>query len=567
MASIPDEYLWMVIVGFIIAFILSFAIGANDVANSFGTSVGAKVLTLRQACILGSIFELLGALLIGYRVSDTIRKGIIDVELYNGTESTLMVGNVAALTGSCVWLFVATFLKLPVSTTHSIVGATVGFALVAHGVKGINWMKMGFIVGSWFISPVLSGLISVLVFLAIKTLVLNQEKPLEPGLKLLPLFYALTAAINLFSVFYKGSALLHFDRIPLYGVFIITFGAAIIVGIVVRIAFVPWYRKKIQKYLEECKVEDTEKGKDVETSLDNDDVSRRQLIDDENKENLGKNELEVTPSGKKFPMGASIALLNENLLTPPLLNGNILKEIDLGTPQTKIPSNFSTPESDTSCHSSQPLLCSNNSIKDESVKERSNPGESIESIVDVKVEDDLETGRNTVRDKPETVKLFSFLQVLTAVFGSFAHGGNDVSNSIGPLVALWIIGSEGSAAQKTQTPIWILLYGGAGIIIGLWVWGRRVIKTLGEDLAKTTPSSGFCIEVGSALTVLLASNVGIPISTTHCKVGSVVSVGRVRSKQNVDWKLFRNIILAWVGTVPIAGAISALAMYLLMFAV
>nr|XP_019919066.2 sodium-dependent phosphate transporter 1 isoform X3 [Crassostrea gigas]XP_034315069.1 sodium-dependent phosphate transporter 1 isoform X3 [Crassostrea gigas] len=531
MASIPDEYLWMVIVGFIIAFILSFAIGANDVANSFGTSVGAKVLTLRQACILGSIFELLGALLIGYRVSDTIRKGIIDVELYNGTESTLMVGNVAALTGSCVWLFVATFLKLPVSTTHSIVGATVGFALVAHGVKGINWMKMGFIVGSWFISPVLSGLISVLVFLAIKILVLNQEKPLEPGLKLLPLFYAFTAAINLFSVFYKGSALLHFDRIPLYGVFIITFGAAIIVGIVVRIAFVPWYRKKIQKYLEECKVEDTEKGKDVETSLDNDDVSRRQLIDDENKENLGKNELEVTPSGKKFPMGVS------------------------------------TPESDTSCHSSQPLLCSNNSIKDESVKEKSNPGESIESIVDVKVEDDLETGRNTVRDKPETVKLFSFLQVLTAVFGSFAHGGNDVSNSIGPLVALWIIGSEGSAAQKTQTPIWILLYGGAGIIIGLWVWGRRVIKTLGEDLAKTTPSSGFCIEVGSALTVLLASNVGIPISTTHCKVGSVVSVGRVRSKQNVDWKLFRNIILAWVGTVPIAGAISALAMYLLMFAV
>nr|XP_022325222.1 sodium-dependent phosphate transporter 1-A-like isoform X2 [Crassostrea virginica] len=533
MSLIPDEYLWMVIVGFIIAFILSFAIGANDVANSFGTSVGAKVLTLRQACILGSIFELLGALLIGYRVSDTIRKGIIDVDLYNGTESTLMVGNVAALTGSCIWLFVATFLKLPVSTTHSIVGATVGFALVAHGLKGINWMKMAFIVGSWFISPVLSGIISVLVFLSIKFLVLNKEKPLEPGLRLLPIFYGLTAAINLFSVFYKGSSLLHFDKIPLYGVFIITFGSAIIIGLVVRLAFVPWYRKKIQKYIEECKEDETEKGKviDVETSLDNDDVSRRQLIDDENKENLGKNELEVTPSGRKFPMGVS------------------------------------TPESNTSCHSSQPLLCSANSSKDESVTGKAAPGESLDSVNSVEIENDLETARNSVRDKPETVKLFSFLQVLTAVFGSFAHGGNDVSNSIGPLVALWIIGSEGSAGQKAQTPIWILLYGGAGIIIGLWVWGRRVIKTLGEDLAKTTPSSGFCIEVGSALTVLLASNVGIPISTTHCKVGSVVSVGRVRSKQNVDWKLFRNIILAWVGTVPVAGAISALAMYLLMFAI
>ncbi|XP_048780759.2 sodium-dependent phosphate transporter 1-A-like isoform X2 [Ostrea edulis] len=531
MVDIPDEFLWMVIVGFIIAFVLSFAIGANDVANSFGTSVGAKVLTLRQACILGSIFEILGSILIGYRVSDTIRKGIIDVDLYNGTESTLMVGNVAALTGSCVWLFVATILKLPVSTTHSIVGATVGFALVAHGQKGIDWIKMAFIVGSWFISPLLSGTISVLVFLAIKFLVLNKEKPLEPGLRLLPMFYALTAAINLFSVFYKGSKLLHFDKIPLYGVFIITFGSALLVAIMVKVVVVPWYRTKIQKYMKECEEEENEKGKEVmETSLDNDDISKCQLIDDENKENIGKVELEVTPSGKKFPIGG-----------------------------------VSTPESNTSCHSSQPLLCSSKSGKDEKNEEIGTAGNSNETICTVEVELDLEQARNALTDKPETIKLFSFLQVLTAVFGSFAHGGNDVSNSIGPLVALWIIATEGSAAQKAQTPIWILVYGGVGIMIGLWVWGRRVIKTLGEDLAKTTPSSGFCIEIGSALTVLLASNMKIPISTTHCKVGSVVAVGRVRSKQNVDWKLFRNIIMAWVVTVPVAGAISALTMYLLMF--
>ncbi|XP_048780754.2 sodium-dependent phosphate transporter 1-A-like isoform X1 [Ostrea edulis] len=564
MVDIPDEFLWMVIVGFIIAFVLSFAIGANDVANSFGTSVGAKVLTLRQACILGSIFEILGSILIGYRVSDTIRKGIIDVDLYNGTESTLMVGNVAALTGSCVWLFVATILKLPVSTTHSIVGATVGFALVAHGQKGIDWIKMAFIVGSWFISPLLSGTISVLVFLAIKFLVLNKEKPLEPGLRLLPMFYALTAAINLFSVFYKGSKLLHFDKIPLYGVFIITFGSALLVAIMVKVVVVPWYRTKIQKYMKECEEEENEKGKEVmETSLDNDDISKCQLIDDENKENIGKVELEVTPSGKKFPIGgASIALLNEKLLSPSILNG---REIDPSIPQSKSSSNFSTPESNTSCHSSQPLLCSSKSGKDEKNEEIGTAGNSNETICTVEVELDLEQARNALTDKPETIKLFSFLQVLTAVFGSFAHGGNDVSNSIGPLVALWIIATEGSAAQKAQTPIWILVYGGVGIMIGLWVWGRRVIKTLGEDLAKTTPSSGFCIEIGSALTVLLASNMKIPISTTHCKVGSVVAVGRVRSKQNVDWKLFRNIIMAWVVTVPVAGAISALTMYLLMF--
>eukprot|EP00106_Octopus_bimaculoides_P001636 XP_014769078.1 PREDICTED: sodium-dependent phosphate transporter 1-B-like [Octopus bimaculoides] len=170
--------------------------------------------------------------------------------------------------------------------------------------------------------------------------------------------------------------------------------------------------------------------------------------------------------------------------------------------------------------------------------------------------------RQLVQDSPETVQLFSFLQILTAVFGSFAHGGNDVSNAIGPIVALWVIARDKSVLQAAPTPLWILFYGGCGISLGLWIWGRRVIKTMGEDLTKITPSSGFCIEIGSALTVLVASNIGIPISTTHCKVGSVVFVGRVRSKENVDWSLFRNIVLAWIGTLPASGLLSALLMYI-----
>lgn len=180
----------------------------------------------------------------------------------------------------------------------------------------------------------------------------------------------------------------------------------------------------------------------------------------------------------------------------------------------------------------------------------------IKMDVDVENQED-NNGRSVVKDRPETGKLFSFLQILTAVFGSFAHGGNDVSNAIGPLVSLWLVGTQGKVFEKASTPIWILFYGGVGISIGLWVWGRRVIKTLGEDLTKITPSSGFCIEIGSALSVLIASNIGIPISTTHCKVGSVVFVGRFRSRQNVDWKIFRNIIFAWLVTLPISGGISA----------
>ena len=166
--------------------------------------------------------------------------------------------------------------------------------------------------------------------------------------------------------------------------------------------------------------------------------------------------------------------------------------------------------------------------------------------------------KEEVEDPAEVSQLFSFLQIMTATFGAFAHGGNDVSNAIGPLVAIWLIYCEDSVMQSSPTPAYILFYGGVGISVGLWVWGRRVIKTVGEDLTKLTASSGFSIEIGAAFTVLAASKVGVPISTTHCKVGSVVFVGWAQAtKSGVDWNLFRNIIFAWVVTVPIAAALSA----------
>lgn len=143
---LEDTQFWMVISGFIIAFVLAFGIGANDVANSFGTSVGSKVLTLKQACVLATIFEILGSILIGAKVSGTIRKGILDPSVFEGHETELMLGYVSALLGCCVWLILATILNYPVSGTHSIVGATVGMGLVSRGIKDIKWgaiLKIG----------------------------------------------------------------------------------------------------------------------------------------------------------------------------------------------------------------------------------------------------------------------------------------------------------------------------------------------------------------------------------------------------------------------------------------
>ncbi|KAK3578014.1 hypothetical protein CHS0354_036568 [Potamilus streckersoni] len=586
---IPDEYLWMVIVGFIIAFVLAFGIGANDVANSFGTSVGAKVLTLRQACILGTIFEILGAVLIGARVSNTIRKGIISTDAFNGTESVFMVGNVAALSGSCIWLLVATFFKLPVSGTHSIVGATIGFSLVAHGLKGISWSTLGMIVASWFVSPLLSGLASAGLFLVVHHLVLKKKEPLEYGLRLLPIFYSVTLAINLFSIFYEGSELLHFNKIPLYGTFILTFGPAIIAAFIVRILVVPYQRRQIEVAMRDAQDTEALKKQEEEFSLalekELNEATNRQVCTykfDDEVDNRGRQETKFITEDKENFQPIDL-MTNGATSTPMKKNGILLKEKDVkvdpefqGTKITGTASVASSmpllANSTTQLISSQGYVNSSCDAKKSKFKKYGSSGNSsrVTTSTDSSQSDisaQREEARRKVEDKPETASLFSFLQILTAIFGSFAHGGNDVSNCIGPVVALWVTATTGSAAQEAPVPIWILVYGGAGISVGLWIWGRRVIQTMGEDLTKITPSSGFCIEIGSALTVLIASNVGIPISTTHCKVGSVVITGRVRSKDTVDWKLFRNIILAWFVTVPVSGGLSAAFMFGLMQAV
>lgn len=524
-----QDLLPFAIAGFIVSFILAFGVGANDVANSFGTSVGSGVLTLRNACILATIFEVLGAILIGYKVSDTVRKGILDVSLYNNTEKELMLGSLAALGGSSIWNLVATFFKLPISGTHTIVGATVGFSLCARGFNGVNWITFGKIVASWFVSPVLSGIMSGALYILLNQLIFKKEKPLEPGLKALPFIYGITLLVNVFSIVHDGPTILKFDLIPWWGAIITAVAFGFLTAIVIQLFVVPRMRKSIRA---EIAKEVTKQESEVKFTFDSAENSRSPTPPSRE---LSVIEKGITPTTYTFNNSSDTngyipAETKSNLLTANLDNGSASQTFGVANNSSQVP------------------LVNSSQVK----------VVSMEKLTDKKDGD---------TDKLEVKKLFSFLQILTATFGSFAHGGNDVSNAIGPLIALWAIYTEGSVAQSTPSPIYLLLYGGLGISVGLWVWGRRVIQTIGEDLTKVTPSSGFTIEIGSACTVLLASKVGLPISTTHCKVGSVVFVGWAKSsRQGVDWKLFRNIVIAWVVTVPLTAGISALLMLILKIA-
>ncbi|XP_053319234.1 sodium-dependent phosphate transporter 2 [Spea bombifrons] len=636
-----DEYLWMVIVGFIIAFILAFSVGANDVANSFGTAVGSGVVTLRQACILASIFETAGSVLLGAKVGETIRKGIIDVNLYNNTVDLLMAGEVSAMVGSAAWQLIASFLKLPISGTHCIVGSTIGFSLVAIGTHGVQWMQLIKIVASWFISPLLSGLMSGGLFLLIKIFILNKEDPVPNGLRALPVFYAATIGINVFSILFTGAPLLGLHTFPVWGTALLSTGIAIVFGLVVWFLVCPWMRKKIasrlkkegalsgisEESLDKILEDDAPVFKELPGAKGNDESAVP--LTSSNTEAAIESDL-VANRNTRISYGRAASMTNGSIRSP-VSNGtfsfdghcmksdahvyhtvhkdsglykDLLHKIHLdrvtddrpshennyrvlrrnnsytcytaaicGMPvhSTFKASDPATPEDseklvgDTVSYSKKRIRYDSYSSYCNAVAEAEIEAE--EGGVEMKLAtemcdpnqlpDDLLEEDKEEKDKSEVHLLFHFLQILTACFGSFAHGGNDVSNAIGPLVALWLIYQQGGVMQEASTPVWLLLYGGVGICAGLWVWGRRVIQTMGKDLTPITPSSGFTIELASAFTVVVASNIGLPISTTHCKVGSVVAVGWIRSRKAVDWRLFRNIFLAWFVTVPVAGLFSA----------
>ncbi|KAJ8287096.1 hypothetical protein GJAV_G00047610 [Gymnothorax javanicus] len=617
-----SEYLWLLIVGFIIAFVLAFSVGANDVANSFGTAVGSGVVTLRQACILATIFETVGSVLLGSKVSETIRKGIIDVNMYNGSEHLLMAGSVSAMFGSAVWQLMASFLKLPISGTHCIVGATIGFSLVARGQQGVNWIELLRIVGSWFLSPLLSGIMSAILFYFVRMFILVKEDPVPNGLRALPVFYAVTMAINLFSILFTGAPALGFSDVPWWVTLLISLACAAVTALVVWFAVCPYLKKKIERDIK-CSPSESPlmqkrepdrrlpEERRVTISIggceDNDDKETKDSDCANNNVQNGGQHVQFSTGPGHIPSSGYSQY--HTVHKDSGLYKELLHKLHLAKVGDCMGESGDRPIRRNNSYTSYTMaICGIHAHGDLRLPRDTEPRQPIDDAERAQLEkkrvriDSYSSYCNSMaekgateglgaeqvgvemggagggggrgspddegapEDRPEVGLLFQFLQILTACFGSFAHGGNDVSNAIGPLIAIWLVYESGKVVSA-NTPIWLLLYGGVGICVGLWVWGRRVIQTMGRDLTPITPSSGFSIELASAVTVVVASNIGLPVSTTHCKVGSVVAVGWLRSRKAVDWHLFRNIFMAWFVTVPISGLISAAIMALFIYVI
>ena len=518
---------WIFGLGLVISFYNAWGGGANDCANSFATSVGSGVLTLKGALVIASIFEFGGAVLMGSHVTDMVRKQIVSIDMFEDNPGALMLGMLCANLASAIWLTIATYFKLPVSTTHSIIGSIMGFALCYGGWDGIAWDKIGLVAASWIISPFLAGIFSITFFALINEFVFKTENPVEKIITLIPVLIFMTFLINTIFIIYKGSPQLELDETPFWLSFLVSFAISLGLAILARVLYVPYVKRKIGFY-------ESRNGNGNET----------QICD-----------------GNEGVIQTSIRTVSYNeAMTTNTIEGVTTDEtyVDSIVPAPPNDANADTGDTDANANTT--------SVYDEIIvnKDKSDKENIIilkKGIKDLETkisdEETAELHSNAQEINPEADKLCSWVQIITACFSSFAHGSNDVANAVAPLAAIYYIYKNNEISQSADVPVWVLLIGGLGIVFGLATWGYKIIYSMGKKITKISPSRGFIIELASALTVIIASRFEIPVSTTHCQVGSIVGCGLISGIKNVKWSLLKNIVMSWIVTLPVTALLSA----------
>lgn len=506
MAVALPQYQWLVVVGSLAAFAFGWGTGSNDVANAFGTSVGAKTLTLKQAVIIASIFEFVGALVLGRVSSNTIAGGIADIQIFKTHPEAYAYGMVCALTSSFIWQGLASYLELNVSSTHSIIAAIMGFSLVWGGSKGVNWIQsdpnafppykgIAPIVISWFFSPVFTAFVSALIMYICRTVVLRRNNSKNIAIWFTPVAVAFTTWINLYFVFTKGAMKTleasgsEWNEAKSAWVSLICSAA---LCLLVSVTACPYLLKKVNS-------DNTPSVVIEELPASTDTANEKQLcqIGSHTSLEIMAAETEMTPS--RF-MGY-VQKINKALTRGMNMDIHDVVETD-------------------------PV---------------------VQAIHD-----------NVERFDPQAEFVFSWLQVFSAICVIFAHGANEVGYMAGPLATIWDIYNEGKLAKKVVPPIWVILISALGLVIGLATYGYNVTRAVGTKMAKLSPSRGFSAELATALVILVASQYGLPTSSSQCITGAIVGVGLLEGvTKGVNWSFFGKQFASWIFTMFFVGGMTA----------
>lgn len=540
MAAGLDEFLWMAVCGVLFGAVMAFGIGANDVANAFASSVSAGSLTLAQAVVVASIFEFLGAALLGKSVTDTVRNKIVDMEVYEDQPEILMFGNLCALLIGAIGLLLATWKEYPVSTTHTVIAALIGFSLAAEGFPSVEWNSVTKIFISWVAAPTMSGVIAAILFTAVKKLVLEGENTFKRATMAYPLVVFAGVAVDLSFVLLKSEGKINGDlELSNYGkVFVapVSIGSGILCAVVVQVAVIPILKKRIASQHEQLvetfgadpEVQNND-SKDVEkndkTAIDPTETEAGKISNDSEEV---QDEKSVTPveTAEHEPEKAKEDEAEDH---PDLVEAS-----DNGSAVSR-PVTFRRSVS-ASLHGAW------NNFADSTYRQDLRAMSYAENPIAKAIWD------NAQHHDPETEMLFSYLQVFTACLTSFAHGANDVANAIGPVSAILELYKKGEVSSKAPVQQWLLVLGGVMISVGFILYGYKIIKAVGFKLTCITPSRGFCIQLAGALAVTVASFLQIPVSSTQCLVGATVGAGFASGGlKEVQWWFLARVSLGWVG--------------------
>ena len=484
-----DKTLFLVSV--FLGIFMAFNIGGNDVANSFGTSVGSGTLSIAQALCIAAVFEASGAVIAGGEVTSTIRSGIIDLSKMDVHPRDFIYVMMSALFAAGAWLLFASRKGLPVSTTHAIIGGIVGSGLTLGALLNtaetsalwlVQWDKIGKIAISWVLSPILGGVISFGIFWLIKHYILDYNR---------------YAQIKIDRIKREKKSLRKLHKK--------TFET---LDDIQKIAYAEALNHDIYAM----------RDPDFDPSELDSEYYKKVIELDAKKEKLKSHK--ALEYGIPAVAGIGAFVISAMLIFKGLHNLNF----GLTNFYNYLIIGMST------------LITWLLMFIFAKTLRRSNLNKSA-------------------------FLMFSWLQVLTASGFAFSHGSNDIANAVGPFAAIIDTMATNSINPSTPVPQQIMIMFAVALIAGLWFIGKEVIATVGTNLTKIHPASGFSAELASAVVVMAASVLGLPISSTHVLIGAILGIGLVNRSTN--WSLMKPIGLAWIITLPVSSLLSAFAFVLL----
>ncbi|KAF2458833.1 phosphate transporter [Lineolata rhizophorae] len=551
---------WLFAIGVLFFCLSIWGIGANDVANSYATSVSSRSLTLVQAGVLATITEFIGAITMGQQVTSTIRHGIFGFEPFENSPGILVLAMVVAEIGSATWLTLCTRLGFPVSTTQSIVGALVGVGIAADIHVNWGWQdgSVSQIAASWGIAPAIAAGFGAVIMMSINVLVHWRSNPLKAALRVITFYYGLTAGIlTLFILISGGHGIPSIEEQGAGQVVGIVLGVFFGIWLLSAIFFLPYYYRRLIKEDHRLRVWHIPMGpllwRDNYTLYWPGDATAPVTTDYYATEYVGPDDSSSEDLKKENGNEKRPTETDDHGIAQESREGEVA---DAGT-RTQAATDKAR-QKDLAAVDSLPWihpkrilattkLVLTYGITRDIIAHQSRGLEHVHA--------------RAPRFDNKVEHLWTTAQVCSAMIMSVAHGANDVSNAIGPFTTEYETWRSGVASSETDTPTWIKAVGGLGLGFGFWTYGYHIMRNLGNRVTKHSPTRGFSMELAAAITVLLASRLGLPVSTTQCITGGIIGVALCNMDlRSINWKQVGKIFIGWVLTVPCAALVAGIIM-------